>query len=124
MARQTRLIPAARVEERDIAPGFIWAAVSACAGMLTVCALLVVWLYPSSIADRRIDAPLPVYPAPRLQPDPAADMRGFKAREMARLDGAGWVDPARGIAHIPIDQAMDEITREGIVGWPTAPGSP
>ncbi len=124
MAEETRLLPAARVEERDIGPGFIWAAVATCAGTLLACALLVAGLYPRSIRDRRIDAPLPSYPQPRLQPDPAADLRRFKAQELERLNTAGWVDQSRGIVHIPIAQAMDEVARDGIAGWPAAPGSP
>jgi hypothetical protein len=118
MAEETRLIPPARVETRDIPPGFIWAAVATCAVLLLACALLVVWLYPQSILDQRIEGPLPVYPEPRLQPDPAADMRRFKAQQREHLNTAGWVDRAQGIVHIPIDQAMEQIARQGIPGWP------
>jgi hypothetical protein len=35
-----------------------------------------------------------------------ADLRAERA---ARLTGYGWVDRSKGIAHIPIDKAMDEI---------------
>jgi hypothetical protein len=44
---------------------------------------------------------------PRLQVSPREDMERMRAEENAALNSYGWVDPARGIAHIPIDQAMD-----------------
>lgn len=118
MAEEKELIPPARFDSRDISPGFIWAMVATCSAVLLGCALLVVWLYPRSISDRRLSLPLPIYPAPRLQPDPAADMRRFRAQEMERLNGTGWVDRAQGIVHIPIMQAMEEIAQQGIPGWP------
>jgi hypothetical protein len=33
----------------------------------------------------------------------------WRAERAARLNGYGWVDRSKGIAHIPIDKAMDEI---------------
>jgi hypothetical protein len=78
---------------------------------------LAMWLYPSSVVDHRVST-LPTYPAPRLQEDPARDMQHFYATEIARLDGTGWVDRAHGIAHIPINQAMKIIARQGIPDWP------
>ena len=63
--------------------------------------------------------PLPLYPEPRLQPDPQADMQRLRSEEMQILNGTGWVDQDRGVVHIPITQAMQEVAREGIAGWPT-----
>ena len=76
------------------------------------------WLYPQAITDRPITLPLPRYPAPQLQTDPAADMQAFLAREQQVLHATGWVDRAHGIAHIPIEAAMQEVARRGIPGWP------
>jgi hypothetical protein len=33
----------------------------------------------------------------------------WKAEHKARLDGYGWIDRAGGIAHIPIETAMDQV---------------
>jgi hypothetical protein len=33
----------------------------------------------------------------------------WRAERAARLNGYGWVDRTKGIAHIPIEKAMDEI---------------
>jgi hypothetical protein len=33
----------------------------------------------------------------------------WKAEHAARLNGYGWVDRSKGIAHIPIEKAMDDV---------------
>ena len=33
----------------------------------------------------------------------------WRAERAARLNGYGWADRSKGIAHIPIDKAMDEV---------------
>jgi len=33
----------------------------------------------------------------------------WKAERAARLNGYGWVDRSKGIVHIPIEKAMDEV---------------
>ena len=43
------------------------------------------WLYPQAITDRTIAMPLPRYPEPQLQVDPATDMQAFLAREQQVL---------------------------------------
>ncbi|GAB6968193.1 hypothetical protein JCM25156A_22300 [Komagataeibacter kakiaceti JCM 25156] len=75
-------------------------------------------LFPQKSLDRLLKPPFPVIAEPALQSDPAADMAAFHAREMATLNGFGWTDPAHGAGHIPIEQAMRQIAREGINGWP------
>lgn len=48
-------------------------------------------------------------PAPRLQMHPSGDYARYIDEKRARLDSTGWVDRERGIAHIPIEQAMNDI---------------
>ncbi len=45
-------------------------------------------------------------PPPRLQIQPQADLAQLRQANAQRLHSYGWVDPAQGIAHIPIEQAM------------------
>jgi hypothetical protein len=118
MPEAERIIPTAQHEPTDIRPTFIWGAVALCSGMLLGCALLVLWLYPTSRLDRTIRMPLPLYPEPRLQPDPEEDQQRFHSEEMHILNTAGWVDKDRGVVHIPIARAMQDVAREGVAGWP------
>jgi hypothetical protein len=119
-----KVIPNARHEATDIGEGFIWGVVALMLGMLIGCALLVLRLYPQSRLDRTLQLPLPVYPAPRLQPSPQADMQKFYREELKRLNSTGWVDKAHGVVHIPITDAMRKVAQEGVSGWPTAPAQP
>ena len=121
MADIERVIPDARHEESDVGEGFIWGAFALLLVSLVAIALLVLWMFPHSLLDRTIQLPLPVYPSPRLQPNPRADMQRFYSEEMQRLNSTGWVDKANGVVHIPIADAMRKVAQEGIAGWPATP---
>lgn len=56
--------------------------------------------------------PSQVFPAPRLQPDPTADMSKFRASELQHLYSYGKAEG--GATTIPINQAMDELAKQGL----------
>ena len=85
---------------------------------LVIVTLGVLWLFPLPSTDRTLNAPLPHYPEPRLQPSPRQEMQRFLAAEYEQLTTYGWVDQAHQIVHIPIDVAMNRIAQSGIPGWP------
>jgi hypothetical protein len=62
--------------------------------------------------------PAVTFPAPRLQPDPTADMNKFRAREEELLNTYGWIDQSAGKVHIPIERAIDLVAQTGL---PTVP---
>ncbi len=119
-----KLLEPARHEATDVGPRFIWAGVTLLLVSTVFLALVVLWLYPGATTDRTLRLPLPRYPDPQLQPNPAADMARFRDEEMRQLNGAGWIDKAKGIAHIPIADAMRKIAQENIPGWPAAAEPP
>lgn len=49
------------------------------------------------------------FPSPRLETQPAIELKKVRATEAARLNSYGWIDRNAGIAHIPIERAMDLI---------------
>ena len=53
-------------------------------------------------------------PTPHLQGNPAAELARLKKQSLDRLNTYGWVNPDAGIAHIPIDRAMDILARSGL----------
>jgi hypothetical protein len=68
-------------------------------------------------------------PAPRLQVNPARDIVELRRAEERRLQSYGWVDPAKGIARIPIARAMSILAEKGLpppppAGAPPAPAAP
>ncbi len=54
------------------------------------------------------------FPMPQLQPDPVADLNKFRIREEQNLNTYGWADQAHGRIHIPIETAIDMMSRS----WP------
>jgi hypothetical protein len=55
-----------------------------------------------------------LFPAPRLQVDPDVELVTVKHEELDRLSSYGWVDKKAGVAHIPIDRAIDILTKTGL----------
>lgn len=115
-------VPPARYEHTDVTFRFLLSGAFLVLGTILLCTFGVMWLYPSAVQDRRIPTPLPVYPAPQLQADPAKDLQHFTAEELARLNSVGWVDKGHGIVHIPIDDAMRRVAAQGIPAWPSSTG--
>lgn len=48
-------------------------------------------------------------PAPNLQVQPEKELAAMKAAERARLTTWGWTDKSLGLAHMPIEQAIDRL---------------
>lgn len=65
--------------------------------------------------------PLAKFPVPRLQADEVADMDKFRAEEEEQLNTSGWVDEKAGVAHIPVEQAMDNVLKQGLPVRPPQP---
>ncbi len=107
-----RVLPPARYERRDVTFRQLTLGFAITLFVLMACTLLVIVIYPSILVDRRLATPLPAYPEPRLQSDPAADLQRFEASELARLNSSGD-------GHISIGEAMQRIASQGIPDWPT-----
>ncbi|WP_165223138.1 hypothetical protein [Aquisphaera insulae] len=65
-------------------------------------------------------------PGPRLQPDPAAERIQVQAAQREHLASYGWLDRDKGVAHIPIERAMDILAKSGLpeIKAPPAGDSP
>jgi len=59
-------------------------------------------------------------PLPRLQAAPHTDILDYWDSEQKSLNSYGWVDRQKGIAHIPIDEAMRIVVDRGL---PTRPST-
>jgi len=116
-------LPPARHEGADV--GF---RVMLAAGVLMLLVLggmlgFAAWLYPGAQTDKLLaPATNATFPAPRLQPDVAADMAQFRAEQLQQLNGTYWLDRDRRRVHMPIGDAMRDVAAHGIADWPTAPG--
>jgi len=67
------------------------------------------------------------FPEPRLEDNERTELNGFRYGEEEQLNSYGWVDKNTGVAHIPIEQAMQLIAQRGLSTTPQtgiAPFSP
>jgi hypothetical protein len=53
------------------------------------------------------------FPEPRLQIEPRADLINLEHAQRAELSSYAWVDRAKGLARIPIDEAMRAVIARG-----------
>jgi hypothetical protein len=114
-------LPAPSHEPTDVSPWVIWIGVPVLLASVVTLAFLVLWLFPGKAVDRTIHLPLQHFPSPELQVSPRKDMAQFRAEQLRWLNGTGWIDKSRGIAHISIEEAMRQVAAEGIEDWPTEP---
>ena len=61
---------------------------------------------PPVLPEARIQEPPP---EPRLQADPAGDLSILRAEEDEVLNGYSWIDEGAGVAHVPIERAMEMV---------------
>jgi hypothetical protein len=67
------------------------------------------------------------FPEPRLEENERTELNSFRYSEEQELNSYGWVDHSAGVAHIPIDQAMQLLAQRGLPTIPqtgTVPFSP
>jgi hypothetical protein len=60
------------------------------------------------------------FPEPRLEENERTELNGFRYNEEEKLNSYGWVDQKAGVAHIPIEQAMQLIAQRGLPTTPQA----
>lgn len=67
--------------------------------------------------------PVRTFPQPTLQPDDVADLNKFRAQEEIILNTYDWVDQGQGTVRIPIEQAMQDMVKQGLPVRPVPPDS-
>jgi hypothetical protein len=85
--------------------------------LLVISCVVLIAAYRSALPD--VDREVRIAPpGPRLQTNPEADLARFRAEEARRLNTYYWIDKQKGIVHIPIEQAMQNLASAGIPGFP------
>jgi hypothetical protein len=109
--------PVVRRESSDVRPALVgWLALIV-AGIVVLVPVALWLAAPGSVHDPR-HQPRVTPPEPRLQSTPRDDLAALRRAEDARLSSYGWSDRAAGLAHIPVEEAMQRIERDGIPDWP------
>jgi hypothetical protein len=102
--------------------GLVWFAAGLVGVTLLVEVLLAIVMQGFSREEKQLESlALPrfagdtgEYPAPRLQADPARELKKMKAEDLGRLNAYGWVDRKASVAHIPIDRAIEILAEKGL----------
>jgi len=86
---------------------------------LLIAPLVLIWAYPSAVSD--VGRSLAIAPpAPQLQTNPPQDLANFAAEQKRRLETYYWIDRDKGVVHLPIEDAMNKLVRDGSDGFPKA----
>ena len=64
------------------------------------------------------------FPEPRLEDNERTEINDVRYNEEVRLNSSGWVDQSAGVAHIPIERAMQLIAERGLPTNPQAGTAP
>ncbi|MGA7263295.1 MAG: hypothetical protein WBX30_20720 [Stellaceae bacterium] len=117
IARRVEDNPKTAYEESDWPLGTIGLVLLGTLIFLVIAPLVLIGAFPRAVSD--VSRALTVEPLqPRLQTDPSEDLEKFLVDEDKRLNTYYWIDKKKGIVHIPIEQAMQELTEKGIDGFP------
>jgi hypothetical protein len=111
--------PKTAYEREDWPLGYVGLVYAGILVFLVIAPLILMWVYSSSVSDvsRRLTVRPP---SPELQVDPAQDLANFRSKEDKSLNTYYWVDKQQGLVHIPIEQAMKKLAKDGIDGFPKA----
>lgn len=122
-------------EEKDVKAGSIYVYLLLLAAAVIVAYVAAVFILRAtvSLAEKSATPPPPVRqemtynpvpPEPRLQgvpshpSDPQLDLRMKLQQDMQANQRAGWIDRSRGIAQIPVSDAMRIIAEKGLPAPP------
>jgi hypothetical protein len=115
--------PEVSFEPTDVSPRPVILTGLGIAAVTLICAVIVFAIVTWMLSDREEEpSQVPpiargrrvLPPEPRLQPSPRSDFEAYRAQQLSILQSPGWVDRDKGIAHIPIEDAMRIIAGRGI----------
>jgi len=122
LRRDTAIDPPVGHELSDLRPGYIALFGIALTAVIVAAAVITSLLIHFKAAEHsRQETPVPrlaqereATPGPRLQVDANKDLRQMRAGEEAVLNSYDWVDKDAGIVRIPIQRAMEILTKQGL----------
>jgi hypothetical protein len=71
-------------------------------------------LAPSSLSQPATPGEERLPPEPRIQANPAGDLKVLRDQEDVMLTTYGWVDQQAGVVRVPIDVAMKLVLEQGL----------
>lgn len=100
-------------EPSDLEPRAVLIGAAAIVAMVLLAAGIATVLVESGPPTRNAPANLQVARATRLSSDPGDEIAAYNREKQSRLESYGWVDRQQGIAHVPIERAMQMLAEQG-----------
>ena len=97
----------------DVAPGIVIIAVAGFLGFVALSMAGLFFYLRSAVPHVFERVTENHFPEPVLQKNPQEDLRRFEHEQRAALSGYDWVDQPKGLARIPIEEAMRIIAARG-----------
>ena len=119
--------PVARYERADASPGGLFVFFVLMAFALVVIAIVLAGVLgylsqtdrPAPFVGSPFGNTRPIpSEAPLLQPAPGVDIQEYTQSQQRVLNSYGWIDRKSGVVHIPIDQAMQLVLKQGLPARP------
>jgi hypothetical protein len=108
MTTEVRGTPHPGHEALDVrARPMLW--VTAVLGLVLTGALAVLWPWRH---EPQVPPATPPRAGPALLPQPIANLAAYRAEKERELESYGWVDRKAGITRIPIERAIEILTRQ------------
>jgi len=91
---------------------------------VTIVGFLIAWGFYRVLSrgEKKLERPAPVVagaalperaPGPGLQATPEKELAAFRRTEQQQLESWGWIDHGAGVAHVPVEKAIDVVAAEG-----------
>ena len=109
-------------ELSDLKPGYVGVFAIGLAIVIGAAAIITsLFMQYRTVEHARQQTPVPslagerqATPQPRLQVDAPNELRQMRQAEEAVLNSYGWVDKDAGIVRIPVDRAMEILSKKGL----------
>jgi len=112
-----------RLEPDSTRPKLLLAIAGAALVLLAIAFGLVLWFYSAEVPAHGPTVPK-VFPSPRLVQDETAWLHRAETEQQSRLQGYRWIDRAKGLIAIPIEEAMHRIAAKGAGGYAPIDAAP
>jgi hypothetical protein len=101
-----------RQEPSDLQPRVVLLGVAAIVGTVLLTALIANLLTRAESPVTTVPQNVQLARATRLSSDPADEIAAFNRDKRSRLESYGWVDRQQGVAHVPIERAMQMLAEQ------------
>lgn len=109
-------------ETRDVPGPLVFWSLTGLAVVTVISAIFVFgfFVYLRALPDKVTPTPSPfasermLPPTPRLQANPPLDLKEYNDKMDTARNTYGWVDKSKGIAHIPVDTALEIVAERGL----------